>query len=178
MGDPGASASSSRFEHRSVAAGPLPRDCTAGIVVARFNGAITGPLFAGAVDALLDAGIEPGRIAAVEVPGCIEVPLAAQALARRESCELVVALGCVIRGESAHFDYVCSFVTDGCRQVMLGEHVPLGFGILTCDDAAQAQARASSEPGGRNVGRDAAEAAVAMRDMLSGPRQGGGIGFA
>lgn len=134
-----------------------------GIVVARFNGAITNALFQGAVDELLAAGALPEHIRAVSVPGAVELPLAAQAMAEAsQGVTGIIALGCVIRGETAHFDYVCQAATDGIMRVQLDRDIPIGFGLITCDHLMQAEARAQSEPGGHNVGRDAARAALEL----------------
>lgn len=133
-----------------------------GVVVARFNAAITQPLFAGAVDELISAGFTPHQIVAIHVAGAIEIPLAAQRLLAG-GCVAVVALGCVIQGETAHFEFVCNAVTDGCMRVSLDVSKPVGFGVITCDTVSQAAER-SSVDGGRNAGRDAA---LAVLDAVS-----------
>lgn len=136
-------------------------------MVSRFNGAITDALFQGAVDTLVDAGAKPEHIRAVSVPGAVEIPLAANAVAEAShGVAGVIALGCVIRGETAHFDYVCSAVTDGVMRVQLDHDIPIGFGLVTCDTVAQAQARASRTPGGHNVGADAARAALELAGLV------------
>lgn len=147
---------------------PGPLSATGGrwaIVVARFNGSITGALFAGAVDALLDAGARAEHVRAVSVPGAVELPLAARELAHTSHFAGIVALGCVIRGETAHFDYVCSAATDGIMRVQLDHAVPVGFGLVTCDTVDQARARARVDPGGHNVGADAARAAIELAGL-------------
>lgn len=161
------------FEHAGVAAARA--DISAGgarvgVVVARFNQRITSALYAGAVQVLLDAGVDATHIMAVQVPGAVELPLAARELATAARCDAVVALGCVIRGDTAHFDYVCQAATDGCLRVQLDTGVPIGFGVITCDTAEQALARAS-DPGAQdaqshNVGADAARAALEMVGLL------------
>jgi 6,7-dimethyl-8-ribityllumazine synthase len=157
------------FTHAGVTAEPGPRSATGSrwaIVVARFNGAITGALFQGAVDALVEAGARPEHIRAVSVPGAVEIPLAARELAETSHYAGIVALGCVIRGETSHFDYVCGATTDGVLRVQLDHGVPVGFGLVTCDTVAQAEARAELQPGGHNVGRDAARAALELAGLV------------
>lgn len=131
-------------------------------MVSRFNGRITSSLFAGAVDALVDADARPEHIRAITIPGAVELPLAARELAETRHYGGIVALGCVIRGDTAHFDYVCSAATDGIMQVQLETGVPIGFGLVTCDTVAQAEARSELGAGGHNVGRDAALATLEM----------------
>ena len=164
-----APAGAGAFTHAGVTAEPGPSGAAGSrwaIVVSRFNGAITDALFQGAVDALLEAGARPEHIRAVTVPGAVEIPLAAQELAHSSHYAGIVALGCVIRGETAHFDYVCSATTDGVLRVQLDQKVPVGFGLVTCDTVEQAQARAQTTPGGHNVGRDAARAALELAGLV------------
>ncbi len=157
------------FSHDGVTAEPGPSGAAGSrwaIVVARFNGAITDALFQGAVDELVEAGARPEHIRAVTVPGAVEIPLAAAELAHTSHFAGVIALGCVIRGETAHFDYVCQAATDGVLRVQLDSKVPVGFGLLTVDSLEQAQARAELTPGGHNVGRDAARAALELAGLV------------
>lgn len=140
------------------------------IVVARFNSAITDALFAGAVHVLREAGCAAGNINAISVPGAIEIPVVAGRLAASGQYRAIVALGCVIRGDTAHFDYVCRAVTDGCMRVALDTATPVGFGVVTCDTMEQALARASRVPGEHNVGADAAAAAVETANALTHAR--------
>ena len=107
----------------------------------------------------------------VTVPGALEIPPAislAEEAGRFPTApryDGYVALGCVIRGETAHFDYVCSFATDGLLRVQLDHGLPIGFGLITCDTVAQAQARAELGDGGHNVGADAARAALEVAGL-------------
>lgn len=156
------------FSHAGVVAEPGPSSAAGSrwaIVVARFNGAITDALFQGAVEALVEAGARPEHIRAVTVPGAVELPLAARELAETSHYAGVVALGCVIRGETAHFDYVCDFATQGILRVQLDHSLPVGFGLITCDTLAQAEARAQLGAGGHNVGRDSARAALELAGL-------------
>jgi 6,7-dimethyl-8-ribityllumazine synthase len=159
---------SSTFEHAGVVAQQAPGNAGGArwaIVTARFNGAITGALFQGAVQTLLDAGAKPDHIRAVTVPGAVELPLAARELAKSGHYAGIIALGCVIRGETAHFDYVCGSATDGILRVQLDHGLPVGFGLVTCDTVAQAQSRAELGAGGHNVGSDAARAALEVAGL-------------
>lgn len=159
------------FDHRGVRAATGELEASGmrfGVVVARFNASITADLYRGAVDALLEAGARAEDISAVTVPGAVEIALAAQRFAGGD-CDAVIVLGCVIRGETAHFDYVCKAVSEGCTRVSLDHGVPVGFGVLTCETVDQARAR-SRFPGGANVGRDAAHAAI--ETVASGKRSG------
>lgn len=164
-----APAGAGAFTHAGVTAEPGPSSATGSrwaIVVARFNGRITDALFQGAVDALVEAGARPEHIRAVSVPGAVELSLAARELAMTSHYAGIVTLGCVIRGETAHFDYVCQSTTDGVLRVQLDHGVPVGFGLVTCDTLAQAEARAETTPDGHNVGRDAARAALELAGLV------------
>ncbi len=101
-----------------------------------------------------------GRAAGARVPGAFELPLAAQFLVQQGRCDAVVALGCVIRGETAHFDYVAGECARGLQRVMLDSGVPVSFGVLTTENLPQAQARAA--PGPENKGAEALQTALAM----------------
>ena len=139
----------------------LPRvpDLRVGIAVARFNSGVTERLLAGALDVCAQAGIEGDRVCVLRVPGAFELPLAAQELIRR-GCEAVICLGAVIRGETPHFEYVCQQAAAGIMRVALDHHVPVAFGVLTCDTAEQAYARAGGDAG--NKGAEAARSALEM----------------
>ena len=130
-----------------------------GIVTARFNSEVTEKLEQGALASLRRMGVREDEIAVVRVPGAFEIPLAAMALMEAE-VDGVIALGAVIRGETSHYDYVCSAVERGCTDVQLDYGRPVGFGVLTCDTDAQAMDRAGGKHG--NKGAEAAEATVEM----------------
>ena len=156
------------FSHAGVIAEAGPTAAAGSrwaIVVARFNGQITDALFRGAVDSIMAAGARAEHIRAVTVPGAVELPLAARELAKTGHYAGVVALGCVIRGETAHFDYVCRAATDGILRVQLDYGMPVGFGLVTCDTVEQALARCETQPGGHNVGADAANAALELAGL-------------
>ena len=132
-----------------------------------FNAPVVEGLAAGAREALLEAGAAAGDLVEVVVPGAFELPLAALAAARSGRFDAVVALGAVIKGETDHYEHVARAATDGLLRVMLETGVPVGFGVLTVAEEAQALAR--SAPGPSNKGAEAARAAVAMVHVLRGP---------
>ncbi|HMN69400.1 MAG TPA: 6,7-dimethyl-8-ribityllumazine synthase [Bdellovibrionales bacterium] len=134
-----------------------------GIVTARFNSEITERLEDGCFQRLLELGVKPGQIIRVRVPGAVEIPIAAAKLIQRE-CDGVIALGCVIQGDTKHFDYVCNAVERGCTQVMLETKKPVIFGVLTTDNDEQAQARVGGAHG--HKGRDAADTAIEMLSLM------------
>jgi len=134
------------------------------IVVARFNAFITDRLLAGAQDALTRSGADPGDVEVVRVPGSWELPLTAQTLAKQRRHDAIIALGAVIRGETAHFDYVAGEAASGLARVALDTGVPVAFGVLTTNTVEQAIDRAGGKDG--NKGSDAAMAAIEMARVL------------
>lgn len=128
-----------------------------GIVAARFHRDVVDKLLAGAETYLRRRGAD---VTVLRVPGAWEIPLALDELAAAGSCEALVALGVVVRGETPHFDYVCSEASRGCQDVSLRRGIAVGFGLLTTNDKEQALARAGGSAG--NKGEEAAEAAVEM----------------
>jgi len=136
-----------------------------GIVVAHFNGEITTRLLDGAVEALVRSGVQRDRIEVLQVPGAFELPLGAVALARTRRYQCIVALGCVIRGETPHFDYVAQEAASGLQLAALETGVPVSFGVLTCDTLEQAEAR--SREGEDNKGAEAARSALEMADVFA-----------
>lgn len=114
-----------------------------GIVVAQFNRHITDQLYRSAVERATDYQIPAENITTLQVAGAVEVPLALQHLAQSGVYDALLAIGCVIKGDTPHFDYVCQFATEGILRVQLDNKLPIGFGILTCNDEAQAVSRAS-----------------------------------
>jgi 6,7-dimethyl-8-ribityllumazine synthase len=136
-----------------------------GIVVGRFNGNITSRLLDGALEALGEAGVPRERIDVMPVPGAFELPLGAMALAKTRRYACVIALGCVIRGDTPHFEYVAGEAASGLQLAGLETGVPVAFGLLTCDSRRQAEERAGGEKG--NKGTEAARTALEMADALS-----------
>jgi 6,7-dimethyl-8-ribityllumazine synthase len=135
-----------------------------GIVASRFNDFIVDRLLDAAVATLLKHGVAPGDIEVVRVPGAFETPLAIKKLARSRRFQALIALGCVIRGATPHFDYVAGEAAHGIGRVSLNEEIPIGFGILTVDTIEQAIERAGTKAG--NKGADAALAAIQMATAL------------
>ncbi len=132
-----------------------------GVVTARFNSEITERLEEGALSFLEENEVE---ILSVKIPGAVEIPLACQALLDA-GCAGVVALGCVIRGETSHYDYVCSSVERGVTQLMLDYKKPIGFGVLTTENDDQAMDRAGGKHG--NKGAEAAQVTLEMIGLLA-----------
>ncbi|MEM7052350.1 MAG: 6,7-dimethyl-8-ribityllumazine synthase [Acidobacteriota bacterium] len=133
------------------------------IVASRFNERLVEELVRGAIDALLRHGVAASDIHLVRVPGAWEIPAALERLATTE-VDGLIALGIVIRGETPHFDYVCSRVNQGCGHVADHHGIAVGFGVLTCETTAQAEARSGGKAG--NKGREAALAALEMSRLL------------
>jgi 6,7-dimethyl-8-ribityllumazine synthase len=133
------------------------------LVVSRFNSFITDRLLAGALDALEAAGGAPETITVVHVPGSFEIPLTAKKLAEAGRTDAVIAIGCILRGETAHFDYVASEVARGIQLAQLDTGVPVIFCVLTCDTLEQAIDRAGLKSG--NKGYDAGVAAIEMANL-------------
>ena len=135
-----------------------------GIVVSRFNDFICERLLEGALDCLRRHGVAPSDIVVAQVPGALEIPVAARRLARSGRHDAVVVLGCVIRGETSHYDQVCAEVARGTAAVALEAGLPVTFGVLTTDDLRQAIERAGAKGG--NKGWDAALAALEMASLF------------
>jgi 6,7-dimethyl-8-ribityllumazine synthase len=135
------------------------------VVASRFNSRIGDQLVAGAVECLRRHGVEPGDIQLVRVPGAWEIPQAAEEIAAAGKVDALVAVGVVIRGETPHFDYICSACSQGLARVAERHRLPVGFGVLTCDTSDQAQERAGGKAG--NKGWEAAIAALEMADLFA-----------
>jgi len=133
------------------------------IVVSRFNAFITERLFQSAYDGLLRSGAKKKDIALVRVPGAFEIPLASRALAETNKYDAIICLGCLIRGDTAHYDVIVNEVTRGIGQSAQETGVPHAFGVLTCDTLEQAIDRAGLKMG--NKGFEAALAAVEMANL-------------
>jgi 6,7-dimethyl-8-ribityllumazine synthase len=138
---------------------------TFGIVVGRFNSLVTSQLFNGAIDCLMRHGGTDAAITAVYVPGSFEIPQAALQMATSGRFDALICLGCVIRGDTPHFDYIAAEVTRGLGHVALQTGVPVGFGILTTDNLEQALERAGAKAG--NKGWDAALSAMELLQVQS-----------
>lgn len=130
------------------------------VVVAEWNEDITEALFQGAYDALLTLGVNKSNIIRKNVPGSYELPLGAQQFARKKSIDAVICLGCVIQGETPHFDYICQAVANGIMRINLDYGKPVAFGVLTTLDKKQAMERAGGKYG--NKGEEAALTVIKM----------------
>jgi 6,7-dimethyl-8-ribityllumazine synthase len=133
------------------------------IVVARFNDFVTERLQTGAVDALKSAGVDEDDICVIKVPGAFEIPFAAKEAAQRGSFAAVVCLGCLIRGATAHFEYIASAASHGIVEAAAATGVPMTFGVLTTNSVEEALERAIAGPA--NKGWEAAIAAVEMATL-------------
>ena len=131
-----------------------------GVVVSRFNGSVTTQLLDGALAELATAGVRQEAITIMVVPGAFELPLAATALAKTRRFACIVALGCVIRGDTPHFDYVSSEAASGLQLAALETGVPVSFGLLTLDRVEQAEARIGK-------GAEAVRSALEMADLFA-----------
>lgn len=135
-----------------------------GIVVSRFNSFITDRLLAGALDALQRSGARENQIEVARVPGSFEIPVAAKKLGKSGRCDAIICIGCVLRGETSHFEHVCTEVARGVQIAQLDTGVPMAFCVLTCDTLEQAIDRAGLKSG--NKGFDAGLAAIEMANLL------------
>jgi 6,7-dimethyl-8-ribityllumazine synthase len=134
-----------------------------GIVVSRFNNFITDRLLAGALEALEQAGAEEKQIEIVRVPGSLEIAIASKKLAATGGIDSIICIGCVLRGETSHYDYVCSETARGIQLAQLDTGVPMAFCVLTCDTLEQAIDRAGLKSG--NKGYEAGMGAVEMAQL-------------
>lgn len=134
------------------------------IVAASWHHKVMDGLLDGARRAMVEAGVED--VTEVRVPGSFELPVACARLARTGRYDVLVALGVVIRGATPHFDYVCSAATHGLTQVSMDTGLPVGFGLLTCDDDQQALDRAGLPGSAQDKGHEAATAGVATAIAL------------
>jgi 6,7-dimethyl-8-ribityllumazine synthase len=135
------------------------------VVVSKYNDFITDRLQAGALAALAEAGVAPSDITLVRVPGAFEIPLAALHAAESGRFDAIVCLGCLIRGETAHFEYISSAVSHGLTDGAAATGVPMSFGVLTTNSIEEALARAGE--GSSNKGREAAVAAIEMAEVVA-----------
>lgn len=131
-----------------------------GIIVSEFNSFVTDRLLAGALDAFASAGARKQQLEIVRVPGAFELPIAAKKLAATGRFDSLVAIGCVLRGETSHYDYVCSETARGIQLAQLDSGVPIGFCVLTCDTREQALVRAGDK--NDNKGYETAIGAIEM----------------
>ena len=135
-----------------------------GVIVTRFNEFIVSKLLSGCQDALLRHGVSEDDITIAWVPGAFEIPLIASKMAKSGKFDAVIALGAVIRGNTSHYDYVCSEVSKGIAHVSLNSEVPVMFGVLTTDTIEQAIERAGTKAG--NKGAECAQGAIEMVNLI------------
>ncbi len=141
------------------------RGLRVGVVVSRFNEAITRSLLAGCTETLTRLGVTDDAISLVWAPGAFELPFFARALARRGEVDAVICLGAVIRGDTTHYDYVCQRAANGIAAVADEFGIPVAFGVVTCETVEQAWERAGTKAG--NKGSDAALAAVECANAMA-----------
>ena len=139
---------------------PLGNKRSVGVVVSRFNGGVTSLMLRRALDALTEAGVAQDAITVMPVPGAFELPIAAMALAKTRRYACIVALGAIVRGETAHFEYVAAESASGLQLAGIETGVPVAFGVLTVDTVEQAEARIDRAA-------DAVRSALEMADLFA-----------
>lgn len=152
----------SDFSHTTV---PSAKPYRFGIIVAEWNAEITGALLAGAVDSLIENGAEENNIEVFRVPGTFELTSGAILLAESSRFDAIITLGCVIQGETRHFDFICDAVANGVSNVSIKTSIPVIFGVLTTDNLQQAKDRSGGKHG--NKGIEAGITAIKMAQMRS-----------
>lgn len=142
----------------------VSKDVKIGIIAARFNEFITSKLLGGAVDALKRHDVDEDNIEVAWVPGAFEIPLIASKMAKSNKYDAIICLGAVIRGNTTHYDYVCSEVSKGIAHVSLNSDIPVMFGVITTENIEQAIERAGTKAG--NKGFDCAVGAIEMINLI------------
>lgn len=135
------------------------------IIIARFNEFIGSKLLSGAIDELTRHGVDENNIDVIWVPGAFEIPLITQKAAKSNKYDAIITLGAIIKGSTAHFDFVASELSKGIASVSLQYSIPVMFGVLTCDNLEQAIERAGTKAG--NKGSEAAKCAIEMVSLSS-----------
>jgi len=139
-------------------------DAMIGIVASRYNARIVDRLLSACIARLQKAGLGTDRILVVEVPGAFEIPVAVQRLVLKNTCDAVIALGAVIRGETPHFEYIARECAHGLARIALDQDIPIIFGVLTVDNMEQALDRSGAEES--NKGAEAAQTAIHMVHVM------------
>ncbi len=152
----------SDFSHTTV---PSAKPYRFGIVVAEWNAEITSALLSGAVDSLIENGAEENNIEVFRVPGTFELTSGAILLAESSRFDAIITLGCVIQGETRHFDFICDAVANGVSNVSIKTQIPVIFGVLTTNNLEQAKDRSGGKHG--NKGIEAGITAIKMAQMRS-----------
>jgi 6,7-dimethyl-8-ribityllumazine synthase len=150
---------------------PTGRRRSVAIVVSRFNGEITQRLLDSALAALDEAGVAQEAVLVMPVPGAFELPIAAMALGKTRRYSCVIALGCVIRGETPHFDFVASEAASGLQLAGIETGVPVSFGLLTCETVEQAEARVDKGAEAARTALEMADAFAQLRTTLAAARE-------
>jgi 6,7-dimethyl-8-ribityllumazine synthase len=150
----------SDFSHLKVASA---ENFTFGIVVAQWNAVVTEALLKGAYHSLIEKGASEDNITVIEVPGSFELTSGADLLLQNKTIDAVICLGCVIQGETRHFDFICDAVANGISNVSIKHNKPVIFGVLTTDNQQQAEDRAGGKHG--NKGEEAAITAIQMANI-------------
>ena len=147
------------------------------IVVSEFNQEITEALLQGALERFAELNINKDDLLVIKVPGAVEIPFAAQLIAKKNQHQAIICLGAVIRGETTHYDYVCEQVSQGCQRVMLDYHLPVIFGVLTTENEEQAKERVGGLHG--HKGKEAVDGAMTMVNLVKelGQNKAAVIGF-
>ena len=135
------------------------------IIVTRFNSFITDRLLEGALDTIKRHGGDLERVEIYKVPGCFEIPVTADKIASSKKFDVIICLGCLIRGATPHFDYISAECTKGIAQLALNYHMPITYGVITADTLDQAIDRAGTKAG--NKGAEAALAAIELADLFA-----------
>ncbi len=148
----------------------LPMDARVGVIAARFNAPIVDELLRGCVERLREHGIDESRVDVRRVPGAFELPVGAKLMAQTKRFQAIVCLGCVVRGDTPHFDYVAGEAARGIARVSLDESLPVIFGVLTTNTEQQALDRAGGAHS--HAGVNAADAAVEMMALARAIRAG------
>ena len=147
----------------------VPPNARVAVVAARFNATIVDDLLAGCLRRLTALGLSHDRVETYRVPGAFELPVAAKVLAQTKKFSAIICLGCVVRGDTPHFDYVAGEAARGIQRVALDEGLPIIFGVLTTNTEEQARDRAGGSHS--HAGENAAEAALEMIAMIHGVRK-------
>ncbi|HTZ47807.1 MAG TPA: 6,7-dimethyl-8-ribityllumazine synthase [Verrucomicrobiae bacterium] len=155
---------SEKLEPGKIDAGMSAKGLRFGVVVSRFNSFITERLLQGSLDALERSGAESKSVDVAHVPGAFELPLGAKKMAQGGRYDAIIAIGCILRGETAHYDYVCSETARGLQLAQMDTGVPVMFCVLTCDTLEQAIDRAGLKSG--NKGFEAGLGAVEMAHLV------------
>src|SRR5690554_2353144 len=150
----------SDFSHLTVGSA---ENFTFGIVVAQWNAVVTEALLRGAYNSLIQKGAKDDQIKIIEVPGSFELTSGADLLLQNKAIDVVICLGCVIQGETRHFDFICDAVANGVTNVSIKHNKPVIFGVLTTDNQQQAEDRAGGKHG--NKGEEAAITAIQMANI-------------